>query len=270
MPTAGGDSLFVSLKQCKTEKTQMSRQAQQVAFANGLPVKLTPANSAKDDAPDLHVLEIHPSGSSPDIHLQGNGLEEELGLARAEIADLRSQIEQNEQLLQAAVASEESWLERQKEYELLLEEKSDVIRDLHHTIQELKDGSAGDNFAKAEELKELKRELEERRKQLAEDEAGLVNQMREMELALSRDRAELARQRNDLQRLQSEIQREIEIASRDAGLRERLANIVRRQPDAVTVSIKPPQPKPEAPHSPASVPPKTQSGLFRRIFGGGS
>src|SRR5579862_8774519 len=148
----------------------MSRQAQQVAFANGLPVKLAPTPPAKDDPPELHVLE---TGSLPEINLQAVAVEEELAIARAEIADLRSQLEQNEQLLQAAVASEESWLERQKEYELLLEEKSDVIRGLHHKIQELQDGSAGQNLAKAEALKQLQQELDERRNQLTEDEAGL-------------------------------------------------------------------------------------------------
>jgi len=66
-------------------------------------------------------------------------------------------------------------------------------------------------------------DVEAQRQQLEEDEAALMHQMREMEMALARDRAELARQRTELQRQQADFAREIEIASRDPELRERLA-----------------------------------------------
>jgi len=49
-----------------------------------------------------------------------------------------------------------------------------------------------------------------------------------MEVQMSRERAELARQRSELQRLQSEIRHELDLAARDAALRERLAPLQRR------------------------------------------
>ena len=149
---------------------------------------------------------------------------------RNENAELRVRVEELEQLLVATAANEDSWPERQKEYEALLEEKSEVIRGLHLKLHELQEGARrapNEPLPKEEQLLQLKQELEEQRQQLQEDEESLMAQMREMELALSKDRAELARQRQEVQRLQAELNREIEQAGRDSGLRERLANIRR-------------------------------------------
>jgi hypothetical protein len=56
---------------------------------------------------------------------------DELARLRAENGQLRARVEELEQALQAASPGEVTWLERQKEYETLLEEKSEVIRGLH-------------------------------------------------------------------------------------------------------------------------------------------
>jgi len=266
----------------------MSRLAHQVAYLNGSPAKQHSGAPAKEDAPDLHVLDMERPGTAPDISIEVCNAEEELALLRSENAALRGRLEQNEQLMHAAVASEEVWLERQKEYEMLLEEKSDVIRSLHQKIHDLKEGSAGQNLMRADELTAFKKELDERQAQLAEDEKSLTTQMRTMEMSLSRDRAELARQRNDLQRLQAEINREIEMSSRDSGLRDRLASLCRRSstdapirktapktemcielPPLPTAPLaKPAKPAKPAAASPSAAPPQKKVGFLRRLFGG--
>lgn len=195
---------------------------------------------------------------------------DELTLLRHENAELRSRLEELEQYLQSAGPTGDSgWEDRQREYESLLEEKSEVIRGLHMKLQEVQElqelqlsqplRAAIDpaDVPDAEELIRQKRELEEQRRQIEEDEESLMAQMRQMELALSRDRAELARQRNELQRLRAELNHEIEQASRDTGLRERLKN------------LRPAESKKETPTSddtPTTPMPKS-SGLLRRLFG---
>src|SRR5207244_8585138 len=84
-----------------------------------------------------------------------------------------------------------------KEYENLLDEKSEVIRELHQRIQELQDRPAGET-PREEELLALSEELDCERRQLKDDEEALMKQMRDMEVQMSRERAEFARQRNEL------------------------------------------------------------------------
>ncbi len=81
--------------------------------------------------------------------------------------------------------------------------------------------------------------MQELRRQLEEDEESLMQQMRQMEMAMSKDRAELARQRNEIQRMHNELNHEIEIASRDPGLRERLVALQRLQGEIVPANRHP-------------------------------
>jgi hypothetical protein len=229
-------------------------------------------------------------------------------------AELRACIEVFEQALHAKAADAEpaqaptkkrSWEEQQKEYEALLEEKSEVIRNLHEQIQELEQGAsaspdAADNVEASSaavdeaEVNRLKKQLEQQRARLAEDEEELMQQMRQMEMAMAKDRAELARQRTEIQRLQQALNHEIENASRDHGLRERLGAVQRLQ-GQVTGRKQPPAPsatakQPAAPSSPGKQPPapssptkqpaeppppapakpangRLGSGVWRRVFG---
>jgi DNA repair exonuclease SbcCD ATPase subunit len=194
----------------------------------------------------------------------------ELVRLQRENAELRSFIEE----LEAAppCADEQQWLERQREYEMLLEEKSEVIRSLHLKMQEMQESAIGGEAApvstvtasgtrlgQAEEILRLKRELESQRRQLEQDEQDMMNQMRQMEMTLAKERAEMARQRQEVTRLQADLNREIENASRDPELRERLHTLRRQgeaRPSSGSTPVVPTNPKDQ----------KT-SGFLRRMFG---
>jgi chromosome segregation ATPase len=165
-----------------------------------------------------------------------------------------------------------------EECEKLLEEKSEVIRQLHRTIDELKaqvhnrEEPPSAPSGEAEDLIALTEELEKERRQLKEDEAALTKQMREMEVQMSRERAELARQRNELKRLQEEIRHEVEMASREGELRSRLQPLFRRHEEAMHSNGRSAAPAllRSSPSVDDTPPPRPRdSGLFRRIFGAG-
>jgi hypothetical protein len=164
-----------------------------------------------------------------------------LVVLRAENLQLRIRLKDVERLLQAdSDRREESWAEQRKEYEMLLEEKSDVIRSQHQQLQELREQfpssqgtakpAAADsaNDALRQELMAIQEELEEQRRQIDEDERAVRDQARQMEIAMSKERVEIARQRGELQRMHQELQHVIEQAQRDGGLRERLLAMQRR------------------------------------------
>jgi hypothetical protein len=202
-----------------------------------------------------------------------DGAAGEAELLRQENAELRCGNVQLRELLEQAQAEQESWTRREREYENLLEEKSEVIRDLHRRLQEAPPqagGRTGGDVPEEEELLALHEELERERRQLKEDEESLMKQMRDMELQMSRERAEMARQRNELQRLHTEIQHELELAERDATLRERLAPLQRRAQEAL--HRRAPTQSGQTPAAPAATPaapqakPAKDSSLLRRLF----
>jgi hypothetical protein len=177
---------------------------------------------------------------------------DELSQLRAENAELRSKLDEIDL----------AWGERQREYENLLEEKSEVIRGLHLKFQQMQEeGGVKPIMSQQpqEDLGELKRQLEEERRQVQEDEEALMVQMRQMEMAMSRERAELARQRTELQRQQADFNNEVEKAARDGTMRERLQAL--RKPNSpvgeATTAVSAPTPAPK----------KQSSGLLRRLFG---
>jgi hypothetical protein len=194
---------------------------------------------------------------------------DDVALLRLENGELRARVEELEQLLQSAGPGDEVWADRQREYEALLEEKSEVIRALHQKIRELQDRQArsmeDDVTLPPNDVSLLKHQLEEQRRQLQEDEEAMISQLREMEMTLSRDRADLARQRQEVQRLQADLAREIEMASRDPSLRDRLLNLRRPNEKSKTSGAQPSVTDPTPPPQPT--PAVKGSGLFRRLFG---
>ena len=201
--------------------------------------------------------------------------DDEAALLRLENAELRARVEELEHLLQRGGGTEDVWAERQREYEALLEEKSEVIRALHLRIQDMQEAvshPAPGDAPPAEDLYRLKEELEEERRRLQEDEEAMTTQMREMEMAMARDRAELARQRSEVQRMHADLTREIELASRDPGLRDRLNNLRRqteapKKPSGPVPTVQPAQAQAAPPAPTESGRPQQSSGFFRRIFG---
>jgi hypothetical protein len=158
-------------------------------------------------------------------------LAHEVELLRAEKAALRHTLDELEGLLEEKMQAAQSTYARQQKQGALLEEKSEEIRELHLQLLECPAtaGSRESNLSpREEELLALSQELEQERRQLRSDEEALTDQMREMELQMSRERAELARQRHELQRLHGEVVQELERASRNSSLRERLQPLQRR------------------------------------------
>src|SRR4051794_37698746 len=120
---------------------------------------------------------------------------EELEQLRSENTQLRALCTELEQALQEATqqtADTSGSEERIREYELLVDEKSETIRQLHQQLQEVQaaveeaanrpaQGPArGGPLPREEELLSLSEELERERRQLQEDEQSLMEQMRQM------------------------------------------------------------------------------------------
>jgi myosin heavy subunit len=196
----------------------------------------------------------------------------ELEQLRTENDELQQKIAKLEQGLKDTSGTAQFWAEQNKDTEKLMEEKSEVIRELHTRIQQLQARPPA-AVPQEEELLALGEELEEARRQLQEDEKALMQQMRDMEIQMSRERAELARQRNELQRLHNEIRHELEVATREATLRDRLQPFQRRHQELLHRRGAEPLREGTPPPSPAEIheaPPaeiQKTSGFFRRLLG---
>jgi len=198
----------------------------------------------------------------------------EVDQLRVEKAELLRKATELEEVLTETVQKGQAREEQQKELEALLDEKSDVIRELHQKLQE-QTGRPPAATPREEELLALHEELEEERRQLKEDEEALMQQMRQMEVQMARERAEVARQRSELQRLHNDIRHEIELASREVELRERLQPLQRRHQEMA--HRKGAEPNRDAAPAPAvrqnGTPVEAQparpneGGILRRLFG---
>jgi chromosome segregation ATPase len=174
---------------------------------------------------------------------------------RAENAELRALCFELEQALQeSSQQNNNSDVAGQlREFESMLEEKTETIRNLHQQLQEtqaaLAEVEANASQAiesvqapqrpagpvpREEELLALSEELERERRQLQEDEQTLMEQMREMEVGMAKERAEMARQRNDLQRLQGEIRHELERLEKSGAMQSKIDGLKNKLQDATT------------------------------------
>jgi myosin heavy subunit len=217
---------------------------------------------------------------------------------QAENNELRSIIAELQQELESASGkTANSFAEKQKEYESLLDEKTELIRELHVKLQELEDehkklkeATAKPPTPKEEELMAMSEELERERcqfqqerrqldeelRQFRQDSEAMNQEMRQMEVQMARERADLARQRTELQRISEEIHHELERIERDRGLSERLEQLRQRHLD--TVKGRGGLPPIGAPGTPAAEPEandagpgadpsqRKDSGLLRRFF----
>jgi chromosome segregation ATPase len=176
--------------------------------------------------------------------------------------------------------------ERLREFEGLLDEKTETIRHLHQELQnahaivaemeaQLSEVEAARPPAgpapREDELLALSEELERERRQLQEDEQTLMQQMREMEVTMARERAEMARQRNDLNRLQSEIRHELERLEKSGAavrkmeeLKSKFADVTNRRGLAAAPAAPAQKQDQQAQQAP---PPKKETGFMGRLFG---
>jgi chromosome segregation ATPase len=209
-----------------------------------------------------------------------------------EVQDLLTLREENEQLRALCVELEQALHEaslpghaggedRLKEYEAILEEKTEMIRQQHEQMQQLQavvaelecqpgtQAAANGPAPREDDLLALSEELERDRRQIQEDEQALMQQMREMEVSMARERAEMARQRNDMQRLQSEIRHELERLERNGALQSKIEGLKNKLSDATTRRGSAPaasREKPAQPTAPTPAPAKKE-GLMGRLFG---
>ncbi len=237
------------------EMLHPEEEAASVAQADSLCDVREPGSGSAEDQPGLV--------DSPEIHHEVDRLRAENARLVATVARLEQVLAEQDQLADTPFAT------REKEFESLLEEKSEVIRELHLKIQELQ-GKPSTETPREDELLALSEELERDRTQLKEDEEALMTQMREMEVQMSRERAEIARQRTELDRLQNEFHHELETAARDIALRQRLAPLQRRQQDLANRSRgadEPPATEDSEEGAANQVPTQKDRGLFRRFFG---
>jgi predicted RNase H-like nuclease (RuvC/YqgF family) len=197
---------------------------------------------------------------------------------KAENDALRRLLAATEESLSGAGTRPDDWSEQEREYTRMLEEKTDVIRELHLKIQELQNAVPEESQppteapGEAADLCALSDELENERNQLKEDEKTLMQQMRAMEVQMSRERAEMARQRTDIERFHQVVRDELEHAAREYTLRDRLVPLLRQHREILrNGSSEPPARAKEAPppSAPTPAPPAATSGIFKRFFGAG-
>jgi myosin heavy subunit len=250
-------------------------------------------------APGLNGLQAPANGR----YLAANGATAALSHDDAiELAQLRAE---NAQLHQLCVELEQALHEstqnpggveleaRIKEFESLLEEKSQVIAEVHLQLQEARSlaeelqaqlsevqpagsggaqGAAGAPAPREDELLALSEELERERRQLQEDEQSLMDQMRAMEVGMAKERAEMARQRNDLQRLQAEVRHEIDRHERNGALQSKIDSLKTRLQDttarrgAAPAQSHQASPVQAAPAQPAPLPQSKGTSFMGRLF----
>jgi hypothetical protein len=168
---------------------------------------------------------------------------------------------------QASTESQQSWLDRQREYEVLLEEKSELIRSLHFKIKELEESrpvakptpKEEELLAFSEELErercqldQEKRQSDELRQRVTEDEQEMLRQMRDMEVQMARERADFARQRTELQRILDDIRRELDNIERNGHLNQRLGQLRQRFQDVALARSPTTTPSTQAPANQAA------------------
>lgn len=217
----------------------------------------------------------------------------EVELLRGENTQLRSLCVELEQALQEATQDANVDVDsRLRDYESMLEEKSEMIRQLHQQLQQaqslvadlelkLASGPGQPTYngpaPREEELLALSEELERERRQLQEDEQALMEQMKDMEIGMARERAEMARQRNDMQRLQQELQYELERLERLGAAQHKVDALKNKLHDASTrrgMATNVPRPaqqqhqqEPDAEAEDTTSSPK-KDGFISRLFGG--
>lgn len=251
-------------------------------MAKAIPNPEPPRFGGKSPLNPLDASGGDPWSSAGDLLGEKSGAanDEAVAQLQAENQELRQIIGELNQELEAANGKQDNDLgERQKEYERMLDEKTENIRTLHSKIQELQDQirpptpREEELFAMSEELEreraqlqQDRRKLEEEARQLKEDEDVMTEEMRKMEIQMARERADMARQRTELTRISEEIRQELERIERDKGLSEKLIQLRQRHTDIMRGRSGPggqqqPPPRPGGPGGRPPAPAPTQMSI---------
>lgn len=196
----------------------------------------------------------------------------DLASLQAQNVELARRVATLEKQLKDALAQLQLCADQQGEDACLLEEKSELIRELHLKVQQLEENqpaSRPDSETPESDLLALSEELERERLQLKQDEEVMFEQMRDMEIHMSRERAELARQKAEIERMQSEFNHHLETASRESTLR--LQPFLRRQqesPQGRSAPAARPQRPTTGPAPSTPVSEAKPNSILRRMFGG--
>jgi hypothetical protein len=102
-----------------------------------------------------------------------------------------------------------------------------------------------------------------------------MEQMRQMEMSMARERAEMARQRNDLQRLSGEIRHELERLERNGAIQSKMEELKAKLQDATSrrgaapsPSAAPKQPSAQGQAQAQAEQKKPRSSFLGGLFGG--
>lgn len=185
----------------------------------------------------------------------------EIQRLRSENKELRTLLGEMKHLLQEASDTEQQLVAKEKEFETALAAKDAQIEELSAQLGAIEEQIAKGELAPPPPVPKTRTELEEwadelekenakiqqerkrlddERRQHREDEEGLETQMREMEVAMARERALIARQETELRRLSAEIQHELELVQRgDTSLRDQMVKFQRRAQEVLTTNNKP-------------------------------
>jgi chromosome segregation ATPase len=168
---------------------------------------------------------------------------------RKEIERLRTNLEQARTRILQFEKDAELWQTREKEYEMMLEEKSELIRQLHQQARTAP-VAKGDGPSE-EELIALHQELQRERQLLEEDRVALEEQFRQTELQMAKERAEIFKVRNEAQRMQNEIKRQVEILEREAKVRGEMGAFMKLREELQSKENRAPGSKPTIDQAPA-------------------
>lgn len=128
---------------------------------------------------------------------------EELATLKSANVQLKQLVEEARRRVNQLELEHEKVLKRDADVDKMLEEKSEVIRKLQATVDDLT--AKQSTGVTEEELVALHAELERERLTLDEDRQSMEQQFRQLELSMARERAEIARERNELQRTKTEL-----------------------------------------------------------------
>jgi hypothetical protein len=143
---------------------------------------------------------------------------------RTENAQLKQFVDQARNRLSQMDRAAEHWQGREQEYENLLEEKSEQIRQLQAQVGELERNGGGGarpdgggaGVLSEEELLQIQNQLDEERRQMEQERRDMEEEFKRAELAMAKERADMARQKGELQRARRELEVMIETAQRVA------------------------------------------------------